>query len=169
MKRSAMLGLWMAMAGATGGVIGGCALPDEPAPDTPASSDDAALAGTVEQAATSGSWNFDLKTSDSNPGGRTYGSVDYFPDGNCYAVDVNGYVDDREADGYSVVVYLRAQDCGNGNRWTDIQAGYIGGESKPIVRYSSGYQRGKNGSGLNHATAKICLRKDGKDYYCRQA
>lgn len=118
----------------------------------------------VASPASAASWTYDLKTTDGDPGGRTYGTVYYAQVLTmCYKVGAKGYVDDREADGYGVIVYLRARDCQTG-RWTEWEAGYIGGADKPVKEYDSGYKYG-----YYAATAKICLYKNGKDSYCRTA
>ncbi|MFH8484827.1 hypothetical protein [Streptomyces longisporoflavus] len=119
-----------------------------------------ALAGTPASAA---QWTYDIRTTDGHPGGQAIGRVYYQgTGGGCYRAGVDGYLYDREADGYGVIVYLRGRSCSTG-KIVEAEAGYIGGNGKSTY-YNFGYYEG-----LKNVTAKVCLLKNNRDYYCRTA
>ncbi|MFC7308207.1 hypothetical protein ACFQVC_28790 [Streptomyces monticola] len=123
----------------------------------------AALVALASTPASAAQWNYDIRTTDSVPGGQAIGRVSYEgTGGGCYRAGIDGYLYDREADGYGAIVYLRGRDCRTGKVGM-IEAGYIGGNGKSTY-YNTGWI-----GGLKDVTARVCLFKDNRDHFCRTA
>jgi hypothetical protein len=98
--------------------------------------------------------------------GDTHGWLTYTEpdDKGCSQISTQGTLRDLNADGQSIILYVRARSCSTG-KFREAEAGYVAGEGKESQYFwpsEDGFTKGL----YKEATVELCTYKDGRDGGC---
>jgi len=85
----------------------------------------------------------------------------------CSRIGTQGTLRDLKADGYSIILYVRARSCDTG-KFREAEAGYVAGKGQEGTKatYFWPAQNRLTAGRYKEATVKLCTYKDGRDGGC---
>lgn len=122
----------------------------------------------VASAPLAGQWKygFHVRGPGNAKAGDAHGWLVYTkPNSNgCSRIRTQGTLRDLDADGQSIILYVRARSCATG-KFREAEAGYVAGEGKKAQYFWPG---GDNFTRTRYrdATVELCTYKDGRDLQC---